>query len=382
MVKDNDKSSKEVKKIFNDKIRYLLNYTGSEKENEEVLCLFSKYIQYFDHALSTLMKNSHQDLQIMPPAQQTAPPQPNKAANIEGIEEVNNQGEHDPAIMIEDLVSQPPEPQLLGPQPGIVGGVTVESFMQSMVDPDENAWFQRFSKYLEGKPRAMTRIVNIYNVARGIAKVKLGNDAMANTFRMKLIVMVFLVELWPYRMSWMFQIMENALEEEDLDSLVQHSNEERNRYIGKSMVEVIQQLFSNKRSEKMTHVFSRVSLFAVYQRVARVLMHSPKHSEDEMSRDSDPQMFEHLLLEKIGDSNVVMMMSDIIPVDYVENKQTLQPFIFNMQSHMIESVSKHMENIVLHVENGESVNDKDDCKSKMLQYEYVAQYFEKAKKTN
>mmetsp|Transcript_975 Transcript_975/g.1425 ORF Transcript_975/g.1425 Transcript_975/m.1425 type:complete len:326 (-) Transcript_975:57-1034(-) len=325
MVKDNDKSSKEVKKIFNDKIRYLLNYTGSEKENEEVLCLFSKYIQYFDHALSILMKKP-------PPAQQNDQLQSKKE--------------------------------------------------QSMVDPEENAWFQRFSKYLEGKPRAMTRIVNIYNVARGIAKVKLGNDAMANTFRMKLIVMVFLVELWPYRMSWMFQIMENALEEEDLDSLVQHSNEERNRYIGKSMVEVIQQLFSNKRSEKMTHVFSRVSLFAVYQRVARVLMHSPKHSEDEMSRDSDPQMFEHLLLEKIGDSNVVMMMSDIIPVDYVENKQTLQPFIFNMQSHMIESVSKHMENIVLHVENGESVNDKDDCKSKMLQYEYVAQYFEKAKKTN
>jgi len=95
-----------------------------------------------------------------------------------------------------------------------------------------------------------------------------------------------------------------------------------------------------------------------------------------MSRDSDPQMFEHLLLEKVGDSNDIMMMSDIIPVDFSKRESerelgdTLQPFVFNMQSHMIESASKHLENIGIDI-----VQDKNRDLRK-IKYKCVKKYFE------
>lgn len=72
-----------------------------------------------------------------------------------------------------------------------------------------------------------------------------------------------------------------------------------------------------------------------------------------------------------------MMMSDIIPIDFTEYQHsTLQPFVFNMQSHMVESASRQMENIVLHVEKGKGGEDAEDTK-KVLQYEYVKNCFEK-----
>jgi len=381
-VKNNEKTSKTLKDMFDKNIRFLSNYSGSEKDNEEVLCLTMKYMQYLDSAYSTLITLINKG-ELMPQPQEPA------ATVQEDVEDPDLQLVEQSSILEpqenEEVHQDPLEPlsnteiqKVEEPQQS-TSGIAVESFMQSMVDPDENAWFQRFSVYLEGKPRAMTRIVNIYNVARGIAKAKLGSESTANTFRMKLIVMVFLVELWPYRMSWMFQIIENALEEEALSSLIQVVKFERNISNGKDMAAVIQELFSKNpgSSEKMVDIFSRVSLFEVYQKVARVLMHSPEDFEDGISRDSDPQMFEHLLLEKVGDSNDVMMMSDIIPIDFAEYQHsTLQPFVFNMQSHMVESASRQMENIVLHVEKGKDGEDAEDTK-KVLQYEYVKNCFEK-----
>ena len=175
-VKDDVQSSQTVKDIFVRKEeRYLLNYSGSEKDNEEVLCLVTKYIQYFDNAFSTSMQKE-QDSQIMPPATKIEQPRPNKVTNAEETGEVNIRQDSPLDLQPAEphIIVEPQQKEEQQQQEG-TANITVESFMQSMVDPDENVWFQRFSsKYLEGKPRAMTRIVNIYNVARSIAKVKLG----------------------------------------------------------------------------------------------------------------------------------------------------------------------------------------------------------------
>jgi len=179
-------------------------------------------------------------------------------------------------------------------------------------------------------------------------------------------------------MSWIFQIVENALEEEGLISLISRAEVKPNSSAGTNIADVMKQLFGNKnrseKSESMLEIFSRVSLFEVYQKVARVLMHSPDNSKAELCRDSDPQLFEHLLLERDENINDIMMMSDIIPIDYMEkldknHGHTLQPFIFNMQMYMTETASKNMENIVIHTADGEDNVGK-------IKYKHVEKHFE------
>ena len=61
------------------------------------------------------------------------------------------------------------------------GLYTIESNFQSMTSPEENVWFTQYSQYLQGKPRKMSRIVNIYNVSRGIAEEVWDQEGMTMT---------------------------------------------------------------------------------------------------------------------------------------------------------------------------------------------------------
>ena len=83
------------------------------------------------------------------------------------------------------------------------GRVIDKDFLQSMLDSDEVGWFNSYSKYFEGEPRSMSRTLNIYIVARGIAEQKKRSNVMTRMFRKKLLQIVALTELWPYRMSWL-----------------------------------------------------------------------------------------------------------------------------------------------------------------------------------
>jgi len=260
-----------------------------------------------------------------------------------------------------------------------------------MADPDENEWFILYSKYLEGKPRAMTRIVNIFNVARGIAVETLGKKAISKKFQKKLIKLLILIELWPYRMSWLLQIAEDSLEEEKLGELSKSApGKSYDRGVGHSLADVMKKFGDEQGSQKIMEILSKVSLFETYQKVSRVLMHSPEQLGNDMARDSDPQLFEQLLLEKDDTLGDMMMMSDIIPLDiYKENNgavsndhgHTLRPFIFNMQSHMVEKASRNMENIVIHIEE-RSGNGEDNTNATYweVKYEPISAYFEKEKK--
>mmetsp|Transcript_18353 Transcript_18353/g.27874 ORF Transcript_18353/g.27874 Transcript_18353/m.27874 type:complete len:84 (-) Transcript_18353:520-771(-) len=75
-------------------------------------------------------------------------------------------------------------------------------------------------------------------------------------------------------------------------------------------------------------------------------MHSPESFKRDIDQDGDPQIFEHLLLEKSDAFGNVLMMSDIIPLEFyteAKKKYTLRPFIFKMQTHLVEKASKNEE---------------------------------------
>mmetsp|Transcript_1526 Transcript_1526/g.2081 ORF Transcript_1526/g.2081 Transcript_1526/m.2081 type:complete len:143 (+) Transcript_1526:1873-2301(+) len=123
-------------------------------------------------------------------------------------------------------------------------------------------------------------------------------------------------------------------------------------------------------------------------------MYSPPKARTYISRDSDPQMFEQLLLEFDENLEDMLLLSDFIPFDFEEpgrKEPSIMPFIFNLQRHIVERASKHIESIVIHVEDigihaerGDESNDTIGVESEVgigkkwkITYEDKAVYFRK-----
>ena len=56
----NPDTSEDLKKLFLGKEKYLVKYSGSEKDNEEILCLAIKYEQHFDLTYSNLLTTTQE----------------------------------------------------------------------------------------------------------------------------------------------------------------------------------------------------------------------------------------------------------------------------------------------------------------------------------
>eukprot|EP01083_Nonionella_stella_P276242 938492_1 len=160
---------------------------------------------------------------------------------------------------------------------------------------------------------------------------------------------------------------ENACEEETLRTVTEE-NHLVMKSTGCSIEKVMKKLGNNNGSEKMVEIASRIPLYKAYQKVSRVLMHSPQTSERQISQDSDPQLFELLLLEKNDAHGNILMMSDIIPLEFCpivsksneKYRQTLRPFLFNMQSHLVQKASKSMEDIRTYIEPKSSTSGEEE----------------------
>eukprot|EP01083_Nonionella_stella_P276243 938494_1 len=125
----------------------------------------------------------------------------------------------------------------------------------------------------------------------------------------------------------------------------------------------------------MSTTLSKVSLSEAYQKVSRVLMHSPEGFKRDIDQNSDPQLFELLLLEKNDAHGNILMMSDIIPLEFCpsgKQRQTLRPFLFNMRSDLVEKASKSVEDIMIHIEPKE-----DEWE---IKYEHITAYFDEGKR--
>jgi len=104
-----------------------------------------------------------------------------------------------------------------------------------------------------------------------------------------------------------------------------------------------------------------------------VLMYSAVDANTALSRDGDPQLF-HLFLEESDESlKDVLTLADLIPLDYETPfvHPTLKPYLFNMQTHMLEKTSRYIQDIIIHY---------DADKGKPLTYERKTTCFEEVAK--
>mmetsp|Transcript_25677 Transcript_25677/g.39335 ORF Transcript_25677/g.39335 Transcript_25677/m.39335 type:complete len:157 (+) Transcript_25677:88-558(+) len=114
-------------------------------------------------------------------------------------------------------------------------------------------------------------------------------------------------------------------------------------------------------------------------------MHSPEGVKRDIDQDSDPQLFELLLLEKNDEYDNILMMSDIIPLEFDINadkrngqcRHTLRPFLFNMRSDQVQKASKSVEDIIILIKPKSSQSGEDEWE---IRYEHIASYFDEGKR--
>ena len=92
-------------------------------------------------------------------------------------------------------------------------------------------------------------------------------------------------------------------------------------------------------------------LLDVYYRLVQTLIHSPTNASVELQRDGDAQVFEILLAESV----VQLEMRDIASVSCSGGEgnrgleRSIRPYVFNLQTHMIDKVEKYVYNCMVHV---------------------------------
>ena len=78
---------------------------------------------------------------------------------------------------------------------------------------DELDKFVQLSKFLAPNPRKIKRITNLYRAARLLAHK---SGALDGAFLSKLLTFLVLMELWPVRMAWILQILDDDKQTEHL----------------------------------------------------------------------------------------------------------------------------------------------------------------------
>jgi len=249
----------------------------------------------------------------------------------------------------------------------------VGAALETMVTEEEQQWFNEFAKYLVGKARSITRVVNVYNTARYVSTHTLGNtDAI---FRRKLLQMLFLVEFWPYRTSWLMQVVEDAGKCDDMKDCILSTPIDNAAPILE--MDVLMRKIATMSLQQTAHdpsnLFQSISLFDVYTKLVKNLMHSPADAKKMISRDCDPQLFEQLLGD-LGPAKKFenqLKMSDLLSPDQCEKLKngvtTIRPFLFNMPRHMTESASACLEDLVLFYQ--------EDNGQALVKYKYKKDHF-------
>lgn len=75
-----------------------------------------------------------------------------------------------------------------------------------MVTPQERRWFKELAPFMVGKARSITRVINVYNLARYVAERQFGDYETNDDFKRKLMKVIVLAEFWPYRTAFLMQV--------------------------------------------------------------------------------------------------------------------------------------------------------------------------------
>ena len=249
----------------------------------------------------------------------------------------------------------------------------VGAALETMVTEEEQQWFNEFAKYLVVKARSITRVINVYNTARYVSKHTLGNtDAI---FRRKLLQMLILVEFWPYRLSWLMQVVEDAGQCDDMkDCMVSTPMNTAAPVLDMDvLLRKIATTSIQQTANEPTNLFHSISLLDIYTKLVKNLIHSPANAKKMLSRDCDPQLFEQLLGDRGPAKNVEnqLNMSDLLLPDQCEKLMdgvtTIRPFLFNMPRHMTETASSCLDNLVLFYQ--------EDNGQALVKYKYKKDHF-------
>jgi len=259
---------------------------------------------------------------------------------------------------------------------------SIDGALRAMVTDEEWQWFNEFVQYFVGKPRSINRVVNVYNVCRHVSERDGGHNGNP-TFRKKLLKMLILAEFWPYRTSWLLQVIADAGQHAEIDDLKRILDKSLTSDTLGSIESVVPNVFVllkkvmiEKKKSNKHDFFKTTSLLDLYKKVVEALLHSPSKDANKMlSRDYDPQLFEMLLGETSADTNVASLtMSDLLLPDQSRPTNddgslflSVRPFLFNMPQHMTEYTSSRIDDLVFFYEG--------DPGQVLLRYEYKKDYY-------
>ena len=125
---------------------------------------------------------------------------------------------------------------------------------------------------------------------------------------MKLLI---LCEQWPYRMSLLFEMVENLQQEEHISKWrLKHepcSSANENLPIGKFLTEFV----------------DGFSILTAYHLLVEGLIHLPIGARLQLQRDTDPQVFEMLLSQTLSGVNEgILLLNNIALPDEVESQNS------------------------------------------------------------
>jgi len=142
---------------------------------------------------------------------------------------------------------------------------------------------------------------------------------------------------------------------------------------GKSIVSIIQDISKDFRKGEGGATKSgddvNLPLIVVYRRIVNVLIHSTNDAKLQLQRDGDPCLFDMLLSEETDDSE--LKIEDVAALSNDQwTKNSLRPFIFNLQRHMIEKTQVQIDKCILHFNS-----DSDSYDKTFLEYEMKSEKF-------
>eukprot|EP00984_Skeletonema_dohrnii_P020763 scaffold10195_cov70-Skeletonema_dohrnii-CCMP3373.AAC.3 len=236
-----------------------------------------------------------------------------------------------------------------------------------MLNESDRRCLEDFMPFIDGNPRRMKRIINVFNLSRRIAKLRC---EVSPQLTAKILKMVILVEQWPYRMAWLLQLIE------DVNQMSSHSLEvtRMNQFLGECF-----RRDEVRPDELCWDMICRVGILEVYRRVVCELSMSNVDSSNMGSIDSDPQLFEGLLLcngnDRLSPSEgpYAITVHDLRPLGCNNSESCLRRYMFNIPHAVTDKVSIMMSK-ALHQhlfvrrsessdegeEDGDVVNGSDD----------------------
>ena len=212
-----------------------------------------------------------------------------------------------------------------------------------MLNEDDRSCLEALMPFIDGNPRRMKRIINIFNVSRRIAELRL--DASSPIFltqlSAKILKMVILVEQWPYRMAWLLQLIEDVKQMSDHDLDDSRMNQFFEECFGRDKV---------LRDESCWEVICRVGILESYRKIVCELLMSRSSVyslKNVKAMDSDSQLFEGLLSSASKGPSAISV-HDLRPTGckIEENggdETCLRSYMFNMPQSIPEKVSLMMD---------------------------------------